>query len=151
FGDGLVENVDEQQLMTNLARAKANTQFNTGGTFNISGNDGTITRFGWKAQNKSMTVFSGEAFNVEQGVSNLLFQNERFGGASNLQGCFGFIPTPEDNTDLLSSPTTPNVADASDINSDVFNFALAMQLSAPAKPTTVGIPTSACAINVLGS
>src|SRR3989449_6828323 len=33
---------------------------------NTSGNDGTITRFGWKAQNKSLELFSGEAYNVEQ-------------------------------------------------------------------------------------
>jgi CxxC motif-containing protein (DUF1111 family) len=34
---------------------------------NVSGNDGTITRFGWKAQNKSLVMFSGEAYNVEMG------------------------------------------------------------------------------------
>jgi len=30
-------------------------------------NDGTISRFGWKAQNKSLMIFSGEAYNVEYG------------------------------------------------------------------------------------
>ena len=45
----------------------------------MSGNDGTIARFGWKAQNKSLLVFSGEAYNVEQGVTNELFTNERSG------------------------------------------------------------------------
>src|SRR3989449_11211002 len=44
---------------------------------NTSGNDGTITRFGWKAQNKSLELFSGEAYNVEQGVTNELFPTER--------------------------------------------------------------------------
>src|SRR6195256_2806777 len=34
---------------------------------------GTITRFGWKAQNKSITVFAGEAYNVEMGINNELF------------------------------------------------------------------------------
>ena len=47
------------------------------GTFNRSGNDGTITRFGWKAQNKSLLIFAGEAYNVEQGVTNENFPNER--------------------------------------------------------------------------
>ncbi len=37
---------------------------------NTSGNDGTITRFGWKAQNKSLQIFAGEAYNVEMGVTN---------------------------------------------------------------------------------
>ncbi len=44
---------------------------------NRNGNDGTITRFGWKAQNVSLLIFSGEAYNVEMGISNELFQNER--------------------------------------------------------------------------
>jgi len=34
------------------------------GAPNASGNDGTITKFGWKAQNKSLLIFAGEAYNV---------------------------------------------------------------------------------------
>jgi CxxC motif-containing protein (DUF1111 family) len=30
------------------------------GNVNISANDGTITRFGWKAQNKSLLMFAAE-------------------------------------------------------------------------------------------
>jgi hypothetical protein len=149
FGDGLVENVPEATLTANLA-ASTSTTLGIHGAFNLSGNDGTITRFGWKAQNKSLTIFSGEAYNVEQGVSNLLFPTERVGGATNTQGCFSLIPTPEDNTSLLSGSAI-NVANACDINSDVFNFALAMQLSAPPVPSTATIPASACDTSVLGS
>src|SRR6266702_4192813 len=47
------------------------------GVSNNNGNDGTIARFGWKAQNKSLLLFSGEAYNVEQGITNELFQSER--------------------------------------------------------------------------
>jgi len=151
FGDGLVEEVAEQSLMTNLTNAQANTQFNTGGTFNTSGNDGTITRFGWKAQNKSLTIFAGEAYNVEQGVSNFVFTNERFGGATNLQGCFGFIGAPEDAPGFLTAPSTTNQGNVCEINADIFNFALAMQLSAPAVPSTAAIPASACDTAVFGS
>jgi CxxC motif-containing protein (DUF1111 family) len=43
------------------------------GNVNLSANDGTITRFGWKAQNKSLLMFAGEAYNVEMGISNQLF------------------------------------------------------------------------------
>jgi CxxC motif-containing protein (DUF1111 family) len=46
-------------------------------TVNRNGNDGTVARFGWKAQNKSLLIFSGEAYNVEMGISNELFQSER--------------------------------------------------------------------------
>src|SRR5439155_17807826 len=44
---------------------------------NRNGNDGTLARFGWKAQNKSLLLFSGEAYNVEMGITNELFQTER--------------------------------------------------------------------------
>jgi len=47
------------------------------GRLNRNGNDGTVTRFGWKAQNKSLLLFAGEAYNVEMGISNLLFNTER--------------------------------------------------------------------------
>ena len=47
------------------------------GQTNNNGNDGTIARFGWKAQNKSLLLFSGEAYNVEMGITNELFQTER--------------------------------------------------------------------------
>jgi hypothetical protein len=32
-----------------------------------------VTRFGWKIQNKSLLMFAGEAYNVELGVTNFLF------------------------------------------------------------------------------
>ncbi len=47
------------------------------GQANNNGNDGTVARFGWKAQNKSLLLFSGEAYNVEMGITNELFQTER--------------------------------------------------------------------------
>jgi CxxC motif-containing protein (DUF1111 family) len=47
------------------------------GETNNNGNDGTIARFGWKAQNKSLLIFAGEAYNVEMGISNELFETER--------------------------------------------------------------------------
>jgi len=47
------------------------------GHVNTTGNDGTVTRFGWKAQNKSLLLFAGEAYNVEMGITNEIFANER--------------------------------------------------------------------------
>ena len=76
FGAGLIENLDDSMLLNNQAANEANS-FGISGTFNRSGNDGTIMRFGWKAQNKSLHVFAGEAYNVEMGVSNLIFPQER--------------------------------------------------------------------------
>lgn len=46
------------------------------GRLNRSGMDGSIMPFGWKAQNKSVHGFTGEAYNVEMGITNLVFPNE---------------------------------------------------------------------------
>jgi CxxC motif-containing protein (DUF1111 family) len=76
FGLGLIEAVTETTLVRNLA-SSGGAAFGISGRLNRNGNDGTITRFGWKAQNKSLLMFSGEAYNVEMGISNLLFNNDR--------------------------------------------------------------------------
>jgi CxxC motif-containing protein (DUF1111 family) len=78
YGLGLIEALSDATLRNNLA-ATANRRQPLGiqGGFNTNGNDGTITRFGWKAQNKSLLMFSGEAYNVEMGVTNNLFPQER--------------------------------------------------------------------------
>lgn len=84
FGLGLVQATPDATLRANLAATQnARAALRIGGVFNTSGNDGTITRFGWKAQNKSLLMFAGEAYNVEQGVSNEVFPNER----SAVAGC----------------------------------------------------------------
>ncbi len=69
-------NIDDSTLLNNQA-AQAGNAFGIAGDFNHNGNDGTISRFGWKAQNKSLMIFSGEAYNVEMGVSNELFTQDR--------------------------------------------------------------------------
>lgn len=121
FGLGLVENTPDATLQANLsANSFQKSQLGIRGQLNTSGNDGTVTRFGWKAQNKSLTVFAGEAYNVEMGVSNEVFPNER----SAVPGCV-FNPTPEDYTQPGGGS-----------NSDVVNFAMFMRLSAPPAPTT---------------
>jgi len=83
FGLGFVESTPDPILIENsTATTAGNTLGVVGGVFNTSGNDGTITRFGWKAQNKSLLIFAGEAENVEMGVTNELFPNERTWGAT---------------------------------------------------------------------
>jgi CxxC motif-containing protein (DUF1111 family) len=78
FGAGLIEMIKDSTLAANLA---ANTsqkqQLGISGRLNRNGNDGTVSRFGWKAQNQSLLLFSGEAYNVEMGITNELFQSER--------------------------------------------------------------------------
>jgi CxxC motif-containing protein (DUF1111 family) len=135
FGNGLIENTADATLEANLAsNASAKAAAGISGHFNRSGNDGTITRFGWKAQNKSLVIFAGEAYNVEQGVSNEVFPNER----NAVAGCV-FNGTPEDTTNLTN--TFHSGSDASDFSSDTVNFAAFMRLSAA--PVPVSSPSAA--------
>jgi CxxC motif-containing protein (DUF1111 family) len=135
FGLGLVEATPDTTLQANLAAtATARAALKIGGVFNTSGNDGTITRFGWKAQNKSLLIFAGEAYNVEQGVTNENFPNER----NMVPGC-AFNGTPEDSTNLLNPNTLSinfgtNIGTESEMSSDVVNFAAFSRLSAPPTP-----------------
>jgi hypothetical protein len=74
FGMGLIDSIQDREILKRHADSAAlRAQFGVDGIPNRSANDGTITRFGWKAQNKSITVFAGEAYNVEMGVTNELF------------------------------------------------------------------------------
>ncbi len=76
FGLGLIEAIPDSTLAQNLA-SSGGASLGITGRLNRNGNDGTVTRFGWKAQNKSLLLFAGEAYNVEMGISNLLFNTER--------------------------------------------------------------------------
>ncbi|HWY49365.1 MAG TPA: di-heme oxidoredictase family protein [Bryobacteraceae bacterium] len=130
FGLGLVENTPDATLRANLSSTAAQrAALGIQGTLNTSGNDGTVTRFGWKAQNKSLLIFAGEAYNVEQGVSNEVFMNER----SAVPGCV-FNQTPEDAANMIVSGTPPSEVSA--YSADTVNFAAFMRLTAPPTPTT---------------
>src|SRR3984893_13017571 len=74
FGLGLIDSIQDREILARqAATASARSALGIAGHPNRNGNDGTITRFGWKAQNKSITVFAGEAYNVEMGITNELF------------------------------------------------------------------------------
>jgi CxxC motif-containing protein (DUF1111 family) len=74
MGLGLIESIQDREILAqHEATAAARESLGISGHPNRSGNDGTITRFGWKAQNKSVTMFAGEAYNVEVGITNELF------------------------------------------------------------------------------
>jgi CxxC motif-containing protein (DUF1111 family) len=131
FGTGLMENIDDATLLANF-NGKANNNVGVGGTFNHNGNDGTISRFGWKAQNKSLEIFAGEAYNVEQGVSNELFTQERpLPGEDLINGLPSACrvnATPEDHTNFNTT--------AIGTLSDTVQFAMFMRLLAPPTPST---------------
>jgi len=74
LGLGLIESIQDREILAQHdATATLRAPLGITGHPNRSGNDGTVTRFGWKAQNKSVTVFAGEAYNVEVGITNEVF------------------------------------------------------------------------------
>jgi CxxC motif-containing protein (DUF1111 family) len=137
FGDGLIENLDDSTLMKNQVE-NLNNNFGIAGAFNRNGNDGTISRFGWKAQNKSLHLFAGEAYNVEMGISNEVFPQDR--------------PLPEEELEGTGLPSTcmnlsgqgypedtsnPTVTSNAAVLDDVSAFANFMRFLAP--PSTGGV------------
>lgn len=134
FGLGLVEAVADPDLVNNLnANATQKATLGITGRFNRSGNDGTIMRFGWKAQNKSLQIFAGEAYSVEMGVTNEMFADER-----DATGSCIFARAPNSITDT-------SVASAPDALSDVERFAFFMRFVAPPTPSTT-VPGGAASI-----
>jgi CxxC motif-containing protein (DUF1111 family) len=132
FGLGLIEAIQDLTILNNSAStASLRAALGIGGIPNRSGNDGTITRFGWKAQNKSLAIFAGEAYNVEMGVTNDVF------------------PTARDETPLcnqgVNEPNDITRTDTTDVRNQAFNsplhiipdwldFAIFMRELAPPQP-----------------
>src|SRR6266536_3894421 len=138
FGAGLIESIPDSAIASNLAAtANGRTQLGIGGRTNrrptgspnTSGNDGTMTRFGWKAQNKSLLIFAGEAYNVEMGITNDAFPNERETDPT----CQGNA-TPESTTFL--TPEEDFGSPAANYAQDIVNFAAFMRLLAPPTPAS---------------
>ena len=143
FGAGLIESIPDSAILANM---KADESLKAGlgisghanahlsGNANFSANDGTITRFGWKAQNKSLLIFASEAYNVEMGITNQLFPQER----DETPGCL-FNATPEDTLNFTPASTPPsNTAVLSDIEAFAdFMRMLAPPTPAPSTPSTL--------------
>ena len=137
FGAGLIEGISDSAILANM-QANASEKKALGisghpnshlsGNVNRSANDGTITRFGWKAQNKSLLMFAGEAYNVEMGISNQLFPQER----DETPGCL-FVPNPNDTLNFTTAPTTTAISNPAVI-SDIEAFANFMRMLAPPTP-----------------
>ena len=133
FGSGLIEQIPDSAIAANqhtslpqkaaLGIGGRINHVTVSGDFNKNGNDGTIARFGWKAQNKSLLLFTGEAYNVEMGISNELFQTER----EEASACqFMTVPNDVTNTETL---------DLLGGLSDLEKFAFFMRFLAPPTPS----------------
>jgi CxxC motif-containing protein (DUF1111 family) len=140
YGLGLIEAIQDLTILSNAAStASLRAPLGIGGISNRSGNDGTIARFGWKAQNKSLTIFAGEAYNVEMGITNDVFPNAR-------------DETPVCNQ-KINEPNDITRTDTTDVRNQAYNnplhmlpdwleFAIFMRQLAPPQP----VPFSASAL-----
>jgi len=137
FGAGLIEAIPDSEIVKSQ-RAQADVKRSLGirgrpnfllnsnaisGQVNRNGNDGTAGRFGWKAQNKSLLIFSGEAYNVEMGITN------------------GAFPTERDETEACNVALMPNSDSSLDgaapgVLSSIDLFTLFMRFLAPPMPST---------------
>jgi CxxC motif-containing protein (DUF1111 family) len=133
FGAGLIESIADETILANMETNEfLKSSLGISGHPNRDGNDGAISRFGWKAQNKSLEIFAGEAYNVEMGVTNELFQNERASPDEALRGGLPanckLNPIPEDTTNMTAAPDSA-------VPSDVVQFASFMRFLAPPAPS----------------
>ena len=107
YGAGLIEAIPDGAIVAGISvNAPLKAALGISGRANRSGNDGSVTRFGWKAQTRSLEIFSGEAYNVEIGVTNDVFPSER----DNSPAC-SLNPLPEDQTDFTAATPVLGMSD----------------------------------------
>lgn len=129
FGAGLIEAIDDEAILANM-QVDSPRKFSWGirgrangaGRPNVSEHDQTISRFGWKAQVKSLELFVAQAFNVEQGITTDLFPQE----VEDAAAC-RFTTTPESTAPIDAA--TPLGA-----LSDVVKTTMFVRFLAPPEP-----------------
>jgi CxxC motif-containing protein (DUF1111 family) len=104
FGLGLIESIQDRAILASMnSNREAKRALGISGHPNMVPNNGTIARFGWKAQNASINMFAGEAYNVEMGITNDLFPVSR----SEVDGCnLAYAPfdVPRTEDELFHDP-----------------------------------------------
>ena len=143
FGAGLIESIPDSEILRNQARSATTkaalgirgrpnvllTGNSISGRPNRNGNDGTIGRFGHKAQNKSLLIFSGEAYNVEMGITNLAFPTER----DETEGCVDLRSVAQQRSQFRTRQ--PAAFPAVEGLSAIEKFTLFMRFLAPPTPS----------------
>jgi len=123
FGGGMLEAIRNSDIINNgLAVCNSTNNLGVCGHPNIMA-DGSVGRFGWKAQDRSLLIFAAEAYNVEEGVTTLFFPNE----TDETPGCI-LNPLPEDQINF--DPSVPPKM----FPGDPERFAITMRFFAPPVP-----------------
>jgi CxxC motif-containing protein (DUF1111 family) len=145
YGTGLIELVQESAILANMnSNLPLKQSLGISGHPNYSDDDGTIARFGWKAQNKSLLYFSGEAYTVEEGVSDEAFPSENDEAIPSCLPPFPVPPgtnktkgVPDDRNDTGEAPKIPV-----NFPGDLERFSLFMRFLAPPTPVPPNASTS---------
>ena len=147
YGGGLMEIIKDSDILANMtANLTLKMSLGITGMPNTSGDDGSVTRFGWKAQKRSLILFAGEAYNVEEGIDNEFFPNK----LNETPGCTPPFPdgppngngtqgVPDDRTDWAFLP-----ADGYLMPGDPERFAIFGRFLAAPVPSTTLNGSSGC-------
>ena len=104
FGLGLIEAIQDSAIRANMSSERGlKERLGIMGHPNVVPNNGTISRFGWKAQNASLTMFAGEAYSVEMGISNDLFPISRSEN-SDCNLAYEAFDIPRTDNELYNNP-----------------------------------------------
>ena len=96
YGAGLIEVIRNSDIIANMnANQTIKQSLGITGHPNYSGNDGSIMRFGWKAQVRSTLLMAALQMNVEMGVTNETYPTE----IDQTPGCL-LNPVPETVTNF---------------------------------------------------
>jgi len=145
YGTGLMELIQESDILNNMnSNLSLKQSLGISGHPNYSDDDGTITRFGWKAQNKSLVYFSGEAYTVEIGNSDEAFPSEN---DESIASCLPPFPVPPGTNKTKGVPddrSDTGEAPKAGVNfpGDLERFSLFMRFLAPPTPQTLTTSTS---------
>jgi CxxC motif-containing protein (DUF1111 family) len=151
FGGGLLEIIQDSAIIANMGlNLTEKTALGISGHPNLNADDGSVNRFGWKAQKRSLLLFAGEAYNVEVGISNEFFPNK----TDETPGCTPPFPdgppngngphgVPDDRADYASLPTPGFLMPGDPERFSIFGRILApptpsTSLAAPATPFCPG-------------
>jgi CxxC motif-containing protein (DUF1111 family) len=102
FGAGLIEAIPDAAIESLESAVKP---YGIAGRANRDESDGTIARFGWKAQNRSLLFTAAEAFNVEQGLTGDLFPSEHSEAGGDAPASCGGPGSGVDRADSAATAT----------------------------------------------
>ena len=107
FGAGMLELILDSDIIANMnANGSQKQALGISGHPNLA-EDGSIARFGWKAQHRSAIIASFEQLNVEMGVTNESLPDE----LDETSGCV-LNPVPEDHTNFSATSFSTFTGDA---------------------------------------